>query len=172
MNAPAAPTPSQQERAMAISCAGGLLYVLRNGHPDRTIEIDARRAAAVEIEELRQSRSIQGITYDVATDVVTIDGIKYARELFKHFAASPYGTTYRIVERLDGVIAIRTDRDDRADALVNAASALAKRTLEYVGEQPHATLGEVLDADAEMRELSRATLSALSAFEQAKGASP
>lgn len=36
-----------------IADAGGLLAVLRNGHHDGTVEIDARREAADQIERLR-----------------------------------------------------------------------------------------------------------------------
>ena len=45
---------NRQGRAMQeIEDAGGLCAILRNGHPDATVMVDARRTAADEIEWLR-----------------------------------------------------------------------------------------------------------------------
>ena len=45
--------------------------------------------------------------YDQDTDVLTVEGLKYAGALFREFGVAPIGTTLRIVERKDGVVTVQ-----------------------------------------------------------------
>ena len=51
------------------------------------------------------------IAYDETTDVVIIDGYKFARELFWNFTDSPPGKWFRIVSRKDGVVTLEEKRE-------------------------------------------------------------
>lgn len=65
------------------------------------------------------------MTYDPVSDILTIDGIKFAREFFKHFAASPLEISFRIINRTrDGAITIGMDRDPLAAAAPDMLAAL------------------------------------------------
>lgn len=47
------------------------------------------------------------IDYDGVSDIVTIEGIRYAGELFRQFGSvMPLNTPLKIIERTDGVLAI------------------------------------------------------------------
>ena len=47
------------------------------------------------------------MTYDPQNKVVTIDGLKFARELFEMLATSAIGSVVQIVKRENGVITLR-----------------------------------------------------------------
>lgn len=51
----------------------------------------------------------QGLAYqyDEDTDVLTVEGIKYAGSVFRAFGIAPIGTTFKIVERKDGIVTVR-----------------------------------------------------------------
>ena len=46
------------------------------------------------------------ISYDAASDLLIIDGIRYSGELFRGFAHLELGTWFRIIDRDDGVITL------------------------------------------------------------------
>lgn len=47
------------------------------------------------------------VTYDPITNVVTIDGIRFARKIFESFASAPLGTQFEIVDRReDGTVTL------------------------------------------------------------------
>ena len=49
------------------------------------------------------------VAFDPITNVVTIDGYRFARDYFHHMTASPLGVSFRIVSRADGVLTVETD---------------------------------------------------------------
>lgn len=52
------------------------------------------------------------ISYDSETDVVIIDGLKFAREVFAFMASEPTpGRWYRLIKREQGVVTIETRKD-------------------------------------------------------------
>lgn len=57
------------------------------------------------------ARGAPKIEYDAATEVVTIDGFRFARALFAQFTASPLGVRFRILSRDDGTITVGQERD-------------------------------------------------------------
>jgi hypothetical protein len=60
-------------------------------------------AAKAEIERLRPPAHIQ---VDVANDIITIHGVRYAGALFAHLGFGPVGGTFKIVAREDGVVTL------------------------------------------------------------------
>ena len=54
------------------------------------------------------------ISYDRFNDVITIYGMKYAMDMFKHMAFSPTdeGRWYRILKREDGVITVEVKKEE------------------------------------------------------------
>ena len=58
-----------------------------------------------------------GIKYDFSTDIYTIEGMKYTRELFMDWAEGglKVGQLFRIVHREDGVITIATEGERKGD---------------------------------------------------------
>lgn len=63
-------------------------------------------------------------SYDPEARIVTIDGIRYSRDLFQCFGATPCGTTLRIIQRGDGVITISLEIDPLAAAAPAMLAAL------------------------------------------------
>ncbi len=49
-----------------------------------------------------------GISYDPEREVLTIDGINYARSLFSGLGLGPIGKAFRIIARDDGVVTLQT----------------------------------------------------------------
>lgn len=52
------------------------------------------------------------LEYDEGTDILTICGVKYSRQIFEHLGIGRLGTLYRLVERHDGVVTISTCKAD------------------------------------------------------------
>lgn len=50
------------------------------------------------------------VSFDPWSDVLTVEGIRYAGELFRALAVLPVGTTVRIVDRQGGVLTLETVR--------------------------------------------------------------
>jgi hypothetical protein len=51
-------------------------------------------------------------SYDEDNDVLTIEGVKYAGDIFRTLGLAPVGTTIRIEGREDGVVAVRRIDDE------------------------------------------------------------
>lgn len=68
------------------------------------------RAAEGTIEELAHRKDTMTATliyeYDEQRDVLTVEGVQYAGELFRSFGMLPPGTVLRIDKREDGVLTV------------------------------------------------------------------
>jgi len=57
------------------------------------------------VPEIHRNKSAPAeITYDQYKDVITIDGLRFAREIFSMMAREAVGTCLRIISRKDGVV--------------------------------------------------------------------
>lgn len=73
------------------------------------------------------------LSYDPVSEILTIDGIRFHRDLFRHVSASPCGISSRIIERKDGVVTITRDEDRLAVAAPDILAAL-KAMLDCYGD--------------------------------------
>jgi hypothetical protein len=53
-----------------------------------------------------KARALAAGAYDPTADTITIYGVKYAMELFKHLGIGPVGRWLRVIKREDGVITL------------------------------------------------------------------
>jgi hypothetical protein len=68
--------------------------------------------------------------YDPFADVLTIEGVKYAGEVFRGLGLTPPGKWVRIVDRRDGVVTLTTGESE--DAHRAAADAALERAAKHV----------------------------------------
>lgn len=59
------------------------------------------------------------LEYDGASDTLTIEGVKYAGDVFRSFAVMKLGTWMRIESRTGGVLHVRRV-DDKTDRIFDA----------------------------------------------------
>jgi hypothetical protein len=48
------------------------------------------------------------ISYDDQTDIVEIYGVRYAASLFRQLTIGPIGSTFRLVQREDGMVTLQS----------------------------------------------------------------
>jgi hypothetical protein len=105
------------------------------------------------------AQSAPTLSYDAASDVVTIDGFKFSRAFFSQITASPCGVRYRIISRNDGVITVGVERDPLEAAASNMLAAL-RRARGAMESRPEPSAGRVSD---ELQRMWRADLAAVDA---------